>query len=310
MSNVSVPAADWQLPFDAKTTADGVLEGLDLTGKVALVTGANAGIGFETARSLAAHGAMVLLACRDQARGEAAVDRIRRRHPAAQLEARALDLASLESVRRFAENAPEDIDMLVCNAGVYGGGYQETVDGFERTVGVCHLGHFLLVSLLLESLARRRGRVVMVSSQSHRSPRTLDFDRLPLRRENYSDLVAYGQAKLCNVLLAKELQRRHGARGISAYSLHPGTLIPTSIGRSSLIAGLLIALARPFTKTVGQGAATTVLCAAHPGVAGLGGAYFSDCRPVRSSRESDDPEVAARLWQLSEGWVGLRGAQG
>lgn len=297
----------WESPFNAKTTADEVLDGLDLTGRLGIVTGANTGIGYEAARALAARGARIILACRDQARGDTAAAKIRQRHPEAEVEVRSLDLASLDSVRRFATHFGDDkIDMLVLNAGIYGGGYHETVDGFERTVGICFIGHFLLVRLLLPNLeADGGGRVVVVSSESHKSPRTLDFDKLPLDRSQYSDLVAYGQAKLCNVLLAKELERRYGAKGVHAYALHPGTLIPTEIGRNSLFAGLLLGLLRPFTKSLAQGAATTVLCAAHPAVAELGGEYFSDCRVTRSSRESNDPQVAQRLWQLGERWTEL-----
>jgi WW domain-containing oxidoreductase len=297
----------WQSPFGARSTADEVVADLDLSGRSAVVTGANVGIGFETARALAARGADVVLACRDESRGTQAADGIRERHPDARVEVRVLDLASLESVRRFAAELPgESLDMLVCNAGLFGGGYRETEEGFEATVGVCHIGHFLLTLLLIDRLEAAGGRVVMVSSTSHKSPRQLDFSRLPQKREGYSDMVAYGQAKLCNVLFAKELQRRFGERGITAFALHPGTLVATEIGRHSAFAKILIQIVRPFTKSLGQGAATSVLCAAHPAVAELGGEYFSDCALERASREACDPEVAKRLWELSEAWTGLR----
>jgi WW domain-containing oxidoreductase len=196
----------------------------------------------------------------------------------------------------------------VCNAGLYGGGYHETEDGYERTVGVCHIGHFLLTMLLLGRLeAAGAARVVVVSSESHRYPRRLDFDRLPLSRKTYSDVRAYGQAKLCNILFAKEFQRRYAERGTTAYSLHPGTLVPTGIGRNSMLATAVIRLARPFAKDLAQGAATSVFCAAHPGLERYGGAYFVDCRVAQSSSESNDPEVARRLWQQSEKWTGLVG---
>jgi WW domain-containing oxidoreductase len=294
-------------PFGRRTTAEEVLRRLDLTGKVAAVTGANTGIGFETALGLASRGARTILACRDPQKALDAVARIRGRHPGAPAEAAALDLASLDSVRRFAAAFPaEKLDILVCNAGLYGGGYAQTAEGFERTVGVCHIGHFLLVMLLLPRLeAAGSARVVVVSSESHGYPRMLDFDRLPLRRENYSDLVAYGQAKLCNVLFARELDRRCAARGIRAFALHPGTLVPTQIGRSSLLGRIVIGLARPFTKNIAQGAATSVFCAAYPGLERFGGMYFVDCRPRPGSPQSQDPEAAARLWRLSVLWTGL-----
>lgn len=301
---------EWESPFGAKTTADEVLAGLDLRGKTALVTGANVGLGFETARALASRRARVILACRSREKGEDAAQRIRHRHPGAELEIGVLDLASLDRVRRFvAELESPEVHMLICNAGVYGGGYNETADGFERTVGVCHIGHFLLVRLLLDRLERAGGaRIVMVSSEAHRRPRALDFAKLPLSREEYSDMEAYGQAKLCNLLFAKELQRRYEERGVNAYALHPGNLVPTAIGRHSLLARLVIQLIRPFTKSVAQGAATTVLCAAHPELEGLGGHYFADCQIRRPSREAERPEVAARLWELSERWTGLSGS--
>ncbi len=299
---------EWNLAFDGKSTADDVLADLDLSGKTAIVTGANVGIGFETARALAAKGAHVVLACRSEPKGEKARGEILGRHPLARVSVKALDLSSLDSVRHFAndltgEASLESIDMLICNAGRFGGGYSETREGHEMTVGVCHIAHFLLVQLLLERVVRAHGRVVMVSSESHRNPKTLDFDNFPLSRSNYSDLVAYGQAKLCNVLMAKELQRRFSASGITAYSLHPGTLVPTAIGRNSILAKVLIQVVRPFTKGLGQGAATSVLCAAHPEAERAAGEYFSNCRPVRSSRESCDQGAAAKLWQVSEKWV-------
>jgi WW domain-containing oxidoreductase len=282
-----------------------VLSGIDLSGKHALVTGASAGIGYETARALAAAGARVFLAGRDADKGSRALERLRAAHPDAQAELAVFDLGSFASIKAFTAGfGCERLDILVCNAGIFGGGYRETADGFERTVGVCHLGHFLLARELMERLlASRAPRVVLVSSESHRSPRRLDFERLPLTREHYSDLVAYGQAKLCNVLHAKELWRRYAERGLSAYALHPGTLVTTDLGRDSLLARVAFQLARPFSKSPHQGAATSVLCAAHPAAADFAAEYFNHCRPARSSRESNDPAVARRLWDCSERWL-------
>lgn len=298
-------AAEWELAFGKKSTADDVLVGVHLEGRTAIVTGANTGIGYETARSLAAAGARVIFACRDEVRGRKAIERCQRLHPNADVALGQLDLGSLASVRSFVAGLGlERLDMLVCNAGLYGGGYQETTDGFERCVGVCHVGHFLLFSLLLPALERSGdGRVVMVSSESHRTPRKLSFERLPLTRETHSDLVAYGQAKLCNVLMANEIERRFSERGVHGYALHPGTLVTTEIGRNSILARIAVALSRPFTKNVAQGAATSVMCAARPELSEHGGRYFVDCQPGLSSREANEPEVAARLWELSEGWV-------
>ena len=290
-----------------KTSADDVLTGVDLAGRSVLVTGANAGIGFETARSLAAHGARVLLGCRSDAKADDTAARIRAAHPDADVVPTRLDLGSLADVRRCCDALEVDsLAAVVCNAGVYGGPYAETADGFERTVGVCHIGHFLLVHLLRSRLAKDGGgRVVMVASGSHKHPARLNFDRLPLPPEKYMDMVAYGQAKLCNVLFAFELNRRWASDGITGTALHPGAMIATEITRSTLAGRLLFKLVRPFTKSIGQGAATSVYCATAPELEGVGGTYYVDCREAKASAEARDPGVAARLWKLSEGWAGV-----
>ena len=295
--------------FGGRTTADEVVAGLDLGDRTMIVTGANTGIGYDTARALAAAGARVILACRNPETGAAAAQRIRTAHPGARAEFAPLDLASLASVRAFCDalDAPV-IDTLICNAGLASLRWDTTEDGFERTVGVCHIGHFLLTQLLLPRLlAASAPRVVMVSSESHRSPRRLNFDRLPLNEDNFSGLVAYGQAKLCNLLMAKALQRRYGDQGLTACALHPGTLVSTDIGRNSGAVALLMKLVSPFTKSCNQGAATTVFAAVHEPASEIAGCYLSDCRVATSTAESDDPDVAARLWALSEQWVGASG---
>jgi WW domain-containing oxidoreductase len=296
---------EWSGRFGARTTADEVVADLDLSGQVVVVTGANCGIGFHAARALASGGARVIFACRDSVSGSDAVERALAEHPGALVEVSNLDLSSRQSIRAFAERIDADsIDTLICNAGVFGGPYQEVDGGIERTVGVCHVGHFLLVQALLPKLVSGGGgRVVMVSSESHRTPSSLEFDRLPLTAAQYSGFVAYGQAKLCNVLFANELQRRHAAEGLTACSLHPGSMISTKIGRHSLLAGFAISLLRPFTKSLSVGAATSVVCATHPHRDEVAGRYFSDCRPKPASEEAQNTEVAGRLWEKTEEWV-------
>ncbi|HSG89204.1 MAG TPA: SDR family oxidoreductase [Pseudomonadales bacterium] len=284
----------------------------DLAGRTIIVTGANTGIGYDTARALASAGARVIVACRSEDTGSAAAERIRAAHPGAVVEYRALDLASFASIRAFADglDAPV-IDALVCNAGLAITRWAATEEGFERTVGVCHIGHFLLARLLMERLlAAPAPRVVMVSSESHRMPKRLDFERLPMSEANFSGLVAYGQAKLCNLLMARSLQRRYGERGLTACALHPGTLISTDIGRNSGPIGLLMKLISPFTKNCNQGAATTVLAVVHEPAADTAGTYLSDCRPVRSSAEAEDATVGERLWAASQAWLEAAGAPG
>jgi WW domain-containing oxidoreductase len=284
-----------------------LVRGLDWSDKRVLVTGANSGIGVETARALAATGAEVFMACRTAATAEAARDDILSTHPQARLSILPLDLGDLDSVEACAAAYPhERLDRLVCNAGVYGGPYAQTAQGLERTVGVCHFGHFLLFARLIDKLrAAPSARVVMVSSENHRTPKRLRFEDFPPSRERYRDLVAYGQAKLCNALMAAEIQRRFGAEGIEACSLHPGALIGTDISRDSLMGRVMIALWRPFAKSVPQGAATTIHCAVTPHIDG--GGYYADCAPKRATDEARSPEVAAKLWARSEELLEERG---
>ncbi len=296
---------EWSGTFGARTTADEAVAGLDLSGRLMIVTGANSGIGFHTARALASAGARVIFACRDRSTGADAVARTISQHSGALAELGELDLGSRKSIRDFAGRIDADsVDALVCNAGVFDGRYQEVDGPLERTVGVCHVGHLLLVQALLPKLlASGGGRVVMVSSESHRMPRKLDFDRLPLTAKRYSGIVAYGQAKLCNVLFANELQRRYGEDGLTACSLHPGTMMATKIARSSRLASIVMTLMSPFTKDVICGASTSIVCATHPHAEELAGRYFSDCRPKRASAEAQDAAVAERLWTQTEHWL-------
>ena len=293
--------------FSARSTADEVLAVNDVRDKRMVVTGDNTGLGYETARALVGAGAQVILACRDASRGQLAVDKVLAKYPDGQASLGLVDLGSLRSVRAFVQAREWDtIDVLICNAGLFNGKYRQSHDGYEQTVAVCHLGHFLLTTLLLPKLlAGGAGRVVMVSSEAHRRPPTLDFDRFPLPPDQYRAMVAYGQAKLCNVLFANELQRRYADEGLSACSLHPGNMVTTDIGRGSVVARAAMALVSPFTKNAKQGAGTIALCASHPNPADVGGRYFADCRPKRNSQGSSDQQAAQRLWELSESWVGL-----
>lgn len=244
----------------------------------------------------------MVLACRDGAKAADAVERIRTAHPKADAVAATLDLASFGSIQAFAAGLGDaPIDALIANAGLATTDFSTTDEGIERTVGVCHFGHFLLTRLLISRLlAAPSPRVVMVSSESHRAPRRLDFDRFPMTEGNFRGLVAYGQAKLCNVLFARSLQARYGEQGLMACSLHPGTLVTTDIGRGNAFFGLLMRLVSPFTKSCSQGAATSVWAAVHEPARELGGAYLRDCGVSESTEESRDAATAQRLWELSD----------
>jgi WW domain-containing oxidoreductase len=300
-----MPANNGKQQFNSRSSAYDVVAGRDLSGRIIIVTGANTGIGEWTARSLASAGARVIFACRTPATGEAAVARTRNAHPGCTAEFAQLDLASFASITQFADRLDADrVDALICNAGLIQMSWGQTEEGFERTVGVCHIGHFLLARLLMpRMLACTAPRVVMVSSTSHRSPAKLDFDSLPMTRENFRGLTAYGQAKLCNVLMAKSMQSRYGSRGLVACALHPGTLVTTDIGRNSKIAGALMKLVSPFTKNPSQGAATSVYATIHEPCSDLAGQYLQDCKVTPSSPESNNSQVAHHLWTATDQWI-------
>ena len=309
--------------FGPSSTTDDVLAGLDLSGRRAVITGASTGLGEETARALAAHGASITLAVRDVARGNAAADRIRASVPHADLEVGVLELASLASVRAFAADflsRHSTIDMLINNAGIMACPQSTTVDGFELQFGTNHLGHFLLSVLLAPALvAGAPSRLVSLSSYGHVSS-DVDLDDWNFERTAYDPFRAYGRAKTANALLAVGFQRRYGDRGVQAFSVHPGG-IRTELGRhmtpemSALIAERAAKRAGFGWKTIPQGAATSVWAATSAQLDGHGGAYLEDCH-VSAVTEEQYPTEGVRayaldgaradaLWELSERLVGL-----
>lgn len=304
--------------FGFESTADDVLEGIDLSGKHVLVTGASAGLGVETTRALAAHGARVTMAVRDLDKGTAAMEEIRSVVPDAQLDLRPLDLASLASVRTFADAFLEDhdtLDVLIANAGVMACPYGTTADGFELQWGTNHVGHFLLVTRLLPALVAAGGaRVVLLSSAGHRFG-PVDLDDPNFEHHEYDPWVAYGHAKTANVLCAVGIDQRYRDQGVRAFAVHPGG-IPTELGRH-LTEETLTALAasRPpghemKWKTIPQGAATTVYAATSPDLDGQGGLYLEDCHVAEVAHDpaatdgvrayAIDPAIADALWAYSE----------
>ena len=291
--------------FNHRSSADDVLRDQNLSGQVIIVTGANTGIGYETARALAAAGATVIATCRSTEKAASTLQRLLQAHPQSSVEVAVMDLASLDSVSDFCRQlSRRKIDTIICNAGLVAPEYGETSDGFEQTVGVCHVGHFLLVKTLLPVLLTAPApRVVMVSSESHRTPSRLNFAALPYPKDKFSTMKAYGQAKLCNALMAVELHRRFADQGLTACYLHPGTMVTTDIGRDSALVRLAMRLVRPFTKTANQGAATSVFCATRGEHHELGGHYFSHCARAKPSAETANEVAGRRLWELSEQWL-------
>lgn len=302
--------------FGARTTAEDATIGVDLTGQVAIVTGANSGIGAETARVLALRGAHVIMACRDLARADEARQKLLRqskgRVPEARLELMRLDLGSLKSVRTFAReiiSQTRPLHLLINNAGVLHKNRTETEDGFEAHFGVNHLGHFLLTTMLLDKLeASGPSRVVQLSSDAMNMA-TLDasFRDLQWKERKYAMWRSYGDSKLMNLMFARELDRRVQGTGIVAQAVHPG-VIPTGLARDRSLSTLLLGVMFVHKmKSIGQGAATTLVAATSPDYAQKGGMYLSDCQPHRDHRLSRDPAACRRLWELSEQLITEKG---
>jgi len=282
-------------------------------GRLAVVTGANTGLGFETAQVLAGRGASVVLAVRDTEKGKRAAARITGTVPGANVMVQPLDLTSLDSIRAAAGELRARhprIDLLVNNAGVMLTPRQTTRDGFELQLGTNHLGHFALTGLLLEQMLPVPGsRVVTVSSLAHRIRARIDFDDLQGER-SYSRVAAYSQSKLANLMFTYELQRRLSGAGTTvAVAAHPG-LAATELARYTPAASA--ALARLISQKPAMGALPVLRAATDPGV--LGGQYYGPRRLLgtrgypelaRSSGQSRDTAIQRRLWTASEELTGV-----
>lgn len=286
--------------FGYASTAMDVTEGLDLSGKTILLTGCNSGIGLESFRVLALRGAHVLAAARSEDKARAAAAEI----GAASFTPIACELSEPSSVRAAVEAvkaAGRQLDAIICNAGIMALPKLETKCGYELQFFTNHIGHFILVTGLLDTLAER-GRVVMLSSTAHEmAPRAgIEFDNLS-GEKGYFAWRAYGQAKLANLLFARELARRLPRKDQTANAVHPG-VIKTNLARhSGVFANIGLSVAGPlFLKSVGQGAATQVFVATHPSLDGVTGEYFADCNIARSSSNGKNMALAKRLWEVSE----------
>jgi NAD(P)-dependent dehydrogenase (short-subunit alcohol dehydrogenase family) len=314
--------------FGATSTTDEVLRGMNLSGKRVLVTGVSAGLGVETARALAAHGAEVIGAARDISKAQAATEQVRTQAGKdGSLQLVQLDLASLDSVRRCADGltaAGKPFDVIIANAGVMACPKGTTADGFETQFGTNHLGHFVLVNRVA-SLLRPGSRLVNLSSAGHRYA-DVDLEDPNFERSPYAEFVAYGRSKTANVLFAVEFDRRHKASGVRATAVHPGG-IQTELARHmtrETMATLMAAIdasqpkgAPAFSwKSIPQGAATSVWAACVADAEAIGGRYCEDCHvaefaPAPGLRVGVqpyalDPQRAQALWQKSEEMVGER----
>lgn len=291
--------------FGYGSTTDEVMAGMDLSGKTVLVTGVTSGLGLESARVLLARGARVMGTARTEARARAALAPL----GGASL-ALACELGEPTSVRACVAAVSADcaargakLDVILCNAGIMALPRLEQAHGIELQFFTNHMGHFLLVTGLLDSLASD-GRVVVVSSEAHRSaPRVgVELDNLGGAR-GYSSWRAYGQSKLANLLFARELARRFTSSGSArvAIALHPGVIATNLFRHMGPLSRSLLPLAGAVAlKSVAEGAATQVFAAVHPWARDKSGAYLADCNIKRARRDADDAELARRLWAASE----------
>jgi NAD(P)-dependent dehydrogenase (short-subunit alcohol dehydrogenase family) len=318
--------------FGATSTTEDVLSGVDLRGKRILVTGVSAGLGVETARSLAAHGAQVVGAARDLTKAEAATAQVRKDADAGggSLELIQLDLADLKSVRACADQLlkkGKPFDVIIANAGVMAAPFSHTSDGFETQFGTNHLGHFVLVNRIA-SLIPTGGRLVNVTSAGHRYS-NVNLDDPNFEKTPYEPFVAYGRSKTANILFAVEFDRRHRDRGVRAAAVHPG-IIQTELVRHMNPSWLQTRVeeinqqraeaGKPSVewKSMAQGAATSVWAAVVAPANEIGGRYCEDCHvgsivpedvPVSAMTEgvrtyAVNANAAAALWKKSEQMVG------
>ena len=322
--------------WNKETTTNEILEGVDLSGVKVLVTGASGGLGEETSRALAAAGASVIMAARDNIKNSEAKERILASNSEAKLDLHDLNLASLQDVRSSAEeflSKNESLDLLVNNAGIMCTPFGHTTDGFEQQFGVNHLGHYLFTGLLMPLLEKSgSSRVVCLSSGAHLIC-GVNLDDPMFERRDYDGWDSYGQSKSANALFAREFDRRYAEKGIHAFSVHPG-MIFTELGRHMTEEDMASLMERRKAqistdedanssdnmmspKTVEAGAATTVWACVDDTLESQGGHYLADCQlgvPLASEDSSPgscsmaghilDDMAAEKLWGLSEQLTG------
>lgn len=272
-----------------------------LDGKTVVITGANTGIGKETAIDLAKRGARVIMACRDMEKGQAALKEVVENSANENVALMKLDLSDTKSIREFADNINKDeekLHILLNNAGVMVCPFGKTADGFEMQIGVNHMGHFLLTYLLLDLIKKSApARIINVSSMAHL------FGSINLEdinsEKSYDKKAAYAQSKLANVLFTRSLAKRLEGTDVTAYSLHPG-VVQTDLWRH--LSGpqqFVMKVVSPFTKSSIQGAQTSIYCAVEPSLEKESGGYYSDCAPAKCSAKAEDDDLAQKLWELS-----------
>ncbi|KAJ9180745.1 hypothetical protein P3X46_008957 [Hevea brasiliensis] len=297
--------------FGSASTAEQVTEGIDASNLTAIITGGATGIGLETARVLALRKAHVIIAARNMENANEAKQFILKEVEDARVDVLKLDLASMKSVREFADNFIAlnlPLNILINNAGIMFCPYQLTEDGLEMQFATNHIGHFLLTNLLLDKMKDTakntgiEGRIVNLSSIAHVHTyrNGIKFDNINNKR-SYSDKRAYGQSKLANLLHVKELTRRFQEEGVNvtANAVHPGLIMTNLMKHSALLMRILKFFTFLLWKNVPQGAATTCYVALHPSLKGASGKYFVDCNEIKPSAFAMDELLARKLWDFS-----------
>ncbi|XP_050297543.1 uncharacterized protein LOC126736916 [Anthonomus grandis grandis] len=285
-----------------------------LVGKTAVITGANTGIGYETAADFAKRGARVILACRNESKGQDAVDRIVKSTNNPNVVFKPLDLSSFKSIREFAKdiNATEErLDILVNNAGAGGYAKEKSVDGLLLLMQTNYFGHFLLTNLLLDILKKTgNSRIVNVSSIGARSVKDLDVNNLnayPEHESRLPNIMVYARSKLCNILFTIELAKRLRGTSVTTYSLHPGAVFTDIFNKMPAITRVPVTqIINWFFKSAIEGAQTSIYCSVAKGIESLSGEHFADCAFVTRYKSAQDPELPKKLWQVSEELVNLK----
>lgn len=295
-------------------TTDGVLRGLDLSGQVILITGGTTGLGKESARALGAAGATVIITARTEEKGRIAVEQLTDSVPEGDFSFGVVELGSLTSVRAFTDRFMVEhsrLDVLLANAGIMAVPFGRTEEGFELQFGTNHLGHFVLINRLMPLLlSSAPSRIVNLSSAGHFAS-GIRWDDPNFETTEYSKMEAYGQSKTANILFTTELERRYGDRGVHAWAVHPG-MVMTELARSFTKDdfGDLAARAKksgmkmPTLVNVDVGASTQVWACASDEALERPGSYLADRTFAIPSDYANDPELAQRLWEMSETFVG------
>tara|TARA_R110000868_G_scaffold235273_8_gene489102 strand:- start:7316 stop:8164 length:849 start_codon:yes stop_codon:yes gene_type:complete len=281
---------------------------MKMNNKLCVITGANSGIGFETAKELAHQGAFIVMVCRNEDKAEVAKQEILRETTGSGVEVVLCDFSSQNEIRKAAEEIKSNykkIDVLINNHGFVAGSYNETVEGLEETFGVNHIGYFLFTNLLLDRIkAAGKARIINVASDAHRSATKFDPENLQLKN-NYSTWRAYANSKLYNILFTVELADRLKDAKVTSNSLHPG-VIASNFGKSSTtLVKIFWKIASPFMKSSRDGAETTIYLATSDEVEEVNGAYFKNSKVVAPSNQAFDKKAAEQLWEKSEELCGL-----